>query len=127
MHRRPFPLLVGAGLAAASWAALAATSPAGPPPPGRYDGRLCVSPLQGEAANCGPAELLVQSGNRAAVRISDIVYRLRLHSSQVDVVLMHGMMQIDGFTTFYDWAGSTLQFSDREKGLRYEVHFGAQQ
>lgn len=103
----------------------AAAGVAVPPAPGRYAVRMCVQPLADPAkpSNCGPAEAVVQRGNKAQVRISDIVYRLELSSSQVAVTLMHGSMQIDEFTTFYDWQGSTLQFSDREKGMRYEVHF----
>lgn len=98
-----------------------------PPVPGRYAGRMCVQPLSDpqKPADCGPAEVWVQRSNRAQVRISDIVYRLALSSSQVDVVLMHGRMQIDSFTAVYDWQGATLQFSDRGKGMRYEVHLGA--
>lgn len=124
---RAAPVRTGAVTAALLAAALAQAAPAapGPPPPGRYGGRLCVQPLQGGAGNCGPVDdLRVQRGGRASVRVSDIVYRLQLHSSQLDVVLMHGAMQIDEFTTFYEWSGSTLQFSDREKGLRYVVQFG---
>ena len=107
-------------------AAAGAVTP-GPPAPGRYLARLCVQPIADplKPADCGPAEVWMQRSTRAQVRVSDIVYRLELNSSQVDVVLMHGNMQIDGFTAVYDWQGSTLQFSDRDKGLRYEVHVGA--
>lgn len=133
------------GLAALPFAAHA-TSATARPGPGAYAGRLCVQPLTAAAdaaapplgsasgtatppadaaGHCGPVELTLQAGNRASVRFSDIVYRLQLHSSQVDVVLMHGAMQIDGFTTDYDWQGSTLRFSDRDKGLSYRVHFDA--
>jgi hypothetical protein len=55
------------------------------------------------------------------VRIADIVYHLQLHSSQLDVVLMHGAMQIDGFVAPYEWAGQALQFDDLEKRTRYEL------
>lgn len=102
-----------------------ATPDAGPPVPGRYTARLCVQPLSGPAAasNCGPVDALLQRGNKALLRLSDIVYRLELHSSQVEVVLMHGSMQIDGFTAAYDWQGRTLRFDDREKGMAYAVDF----
>ena len=126
---RPWALSLGAWMVVNSLPGLAqaqpASSTASPPAPGRYSARLCVQPLAGPAAesNCGPADALVQRGNKAVLRISDIVYRLELHSSQVDVVLMHGTMQIDGFTTVYDWQGDILQFDDREKGMRYAVHF----
>lgn len=124
-HVLPYTL-VSAGLALCTAAGAVAAAP-GPPAPGRYAARLCVQPLADAAkpADCGPAELTVQRGNKARLRISDIVYRLELYSSQVDVVLMHGTMQIDGFTASYDWQGDTLLFSDREKGLRYQVQVGA--
>ena len=48
-------------------------------------------------------------------------------SSQVEVVLMHGSMQIDGFTAVYDWQGRTLRFEDREKGMAYAVDFSPPQ
>jgi hypothetical protein len=114
-------LAIGAGC----WfAAVAHAAPDGPPGPGRHPVRLCVQLLDAAGEpNCGPAEASVRPGNRLRVQVSDIVYRLELHSSQVDVVLMHGSMQIDGFTAFYDWKGSTLQFIDLDKRTRYEVRF----
>lgn len=121
---RLFPpglLLCGLGLAASVTAASAEA-----PVPGRYAARLCVQSLADPArpAECGPVDLLVQRGNRAQVRVADLVYRLQLHSSQVDVVLMHGSMQIDEFTAFYEWKGTTLEFADRDQRLRYEVQVG---
>ena len=91
----------------------------------RFAGQMCVRPLQAAAtaADCGAVEIVRQGGNRLSVRISDIVYRLQLHANQLDVVLMHGTMQIDGFSTAYDWQGRTLLFDDPEKGLGYEIHF----
>ena len=59
----------------------------------------------------------------ARVRINDLVYRLQLHSSQVEVVLMHGAVQIDEFTVPYAWVGRSLQFTDDERNVRYEVRF----
>ena len=56
--------------------------------------------------------------------MADLVYRLQWHSSQVDVVLMHGSMQIDEFTAVYEWRGATLEFADRDQRLRYEVQVG---
>lgn len=114
-------------IGAACWfATVALAAPDGPPVPGRHPARLCVQLLDAAGEpNCGPADALVQGGNRLRVQVSDIVYRFELRSSQVDVVLMHGSMQIDGFTASYDWRGSTLQFIDLEKRTRYEVHFKA--
>lgn len=101
------------GLAAGP--ALAAT-----PGPGRYDGRFCVT-VASAAPDCGPAQIEVLREQRLRVRIADIVYHLQLHSSQLDVVLMHGTMQIDGFVAPYEWAGQALQFDDLEKRTRYEL------
>ena len=101
-------------------AALPLGAAAAAPPLGRYDGRWCVS--VGEAApDCGPVEVDVLRQRRLNVRIADIVYRLQLNSSQVDVVLMHGTMQIDGFFAPYEWVGSSLQFLDIDKRTRYEL------
>lgn len=101
-------------------AALPIGAAAAEPSPGRYDGTWCVS-VGEAAADCGPAQVEVLRQRRLAVRIADIVYRLQLNSSQVDVVLMHGTMQIDGFFAPYEWVGSSLQFLDLEKRTRYEL------
>ena len=103
--------------------ALAALPPgtaAAEPAVGRYDGRWCVS-VGDAAADCGPVQVEVLRQRRLNVRIADIVYQLRLNSSQVDVVLMHGTMQIDGFFAPYEWVGSSLQFLDIDKRTRYEL------
>ena len=102
---------------------LVATAPA-MPSAGRYEGRLCVA-TSNAAPDCGPADVVLQPGGLASVRISDIEYRLQLRGgATVDVVLMHGTMQIDGFSAPYAWQGSALQFSDDEKHVRYEVRVG---
>jgi len=36
---------------------------------------------------------------------------------------MHGAMQIDEFTVPYAWVGRSLQFTDDERRVRYEVRF----
>jgi len=101
-------------------AALPAGAAAADPALGRYDGQWCVS-VGEAAADCGPAQVYVLRQRRLNVRIADIVYRLQLNSSQVDVVLMHGTMQIDGFFAPYEWVGQSLQFLDLEKRTRYEL------
>ena len=63
------------------------------------------------------------SGSRSA--ISDIVYRLALHSAQLDVTMMQGRMQIDEFSAAYLWRGDTLLFGDPAKDARYEIRVGA--
>jgi hypothetical protein len=107
--------------ASAAGATPAATAP--PAPAGRYDAQFCVATTAG-APGCGPAEVELRASGHASVRIADIVYRLKLNSSQVEVVLMQGSMQLDEFTVPYAWAGRTLQFRDDEKNARYEVRLG---
>ena len=75
------------------------------------------------APSCGPAQVDLRRDGSARVRIDDLVYRLQLHSSQVEVVLMHGAVQIDDFTVPYEWVGSSLQFVDDDRKVRYEVRF----
>ena len=110
-------------LLGAALSGLAAVS--GSESPDLVEGLMCVRPIADgdRAGDCGPVQIAMLSGNRAVVRISDIVYRLQLHANQVDIVLMHGSMQIDGFTAPYDWQGKTLNFKDTEKGLRYKIDF----
>jgi plasmid stabilization system protein ParE len=105
---------------------LAAALPAAAEPPtaGRYDAQLCVS-LDAAAPSCGPADAQVLRGNRVLVRVSDIVYRLKLNSSQAEVVLMHGAMQIDEFVANYAWTESALEFVDADKRTRYELRLSA--
>lgn len=93
----------------------------GPPPPGRYEGQLCVS-TAGAPMSCGPAQLQFQRGT-VWVQVSDLVYRLQLASSQTEVVLMHGELPIDQFVADYFWAPRTIGFGDMEKDVRYEVHW----
>ena len=93
------------------------------PGAGSYDAQLCVS-TSAAAASCGPAQVELQGNGAARVRVSDFVYRLKLNSSQVEVALMHGAMQIDEFVAVYEWTGSSLQFVDADKNARYELKFG---
>lgn len=101
---------------------LASVAAAAPPASGRYVGRLCVASGTAEP-DCGPADVTVRS-RQWQIRIADIVYQLQLHSSQLDLVLMHGAMQIDGFTARYEWEGDTLRFDDPQKAVRYRVTVG---
>lgn len=107
-------LLVGS-LAAAALAGAAAQ-----PATGRYEARLCVQ-LGDATPSCGPADAEVGRNRRLDVRISDIVYQLTPRGSGLDVVLMHGQMQIDGFVASYAWEGSTLAFFDADKRTRYAL------
>ena len=81
--------------------------------------KACSLGMMGPKA--ADAQLYVLRNRRLNVRISDIVYQLTLNSSQVDVVLMHGSMQIDGFFANYEWADSALRFLDQDKRTRYEL------
>ena len=106
---------------------LAATAvPAGAagPAPGRYAATFCVSPSAVAPLSCGPVELAVRSGTRVDVRAADIVYRLRLRSSQLDVVTLHGKVTIDEFSADYAWKDGVLRFVDADKQARYEVRPG---
>lgn len=114
-------LIAAALLGAAAVAASAAVS-SGRPAVGRHSGELCVA-TAAAAPNCGAAQIELRRDGSARVRIDDVVYQLQLHSSQVEVVLMHGTVQIDEFTVPYEWVGRTLQFSDDERDTRYEVRF----
>ena len=106
-----------AALALASATAIAAPAKLSP---GHYAAQFCVT-LPGAEPSCGPAELEWRRAGRARLRISDIVYTLQLKTSQVDVVLLHGAMQIDTFTATYEWVGDALRFVDADKNVRYEL------
>lgn len=130
---RPWPAWPRPGWSAArGWtlaAALAGFQPVfaqGQPAAGRYDGRLCVT-TAAAPQQCGLAEVVLLHGDRVTVRISDVRYELALQGGRVDVGLLHGNMQIDGFSGVYAWEGAgskaVLHFVDAEKKSRYEVRF----
>ncbi len=111
-------IVMGALVAGGACAAVSEGRPAW----GRHAAELCVASGPAEPS-CGPAQVELRRDGSARVRIDDLVYRLRLHSSQVEVVLMHGAVQVDEFTVPYVWLGSSLQFNDDERKVRYEVRF----
>ena len=104
--------------------AFAASAGAAAPSPGRYAATFCVATSLAQPPSCGPAELDVHSASHADVRMSDIVYRLTLRPSQVDVTTLQERMLIDGFSAAYDWSGPVLRFVDAAKGVHYEVRTG---
>ncbi len=109
----------------ASLLLLAATSAgAAGPAPGRYDATLCVGTAAAAPATCGAAKFELRPGGRAQVRVADIVYRLHLRPAQLDVTTMQGTMEIDEFSTTYEWQDGRLRFSDDDKNVRYEVRLG---
>lgn len=108
-------LLVAGGLAAAPRQNLR-------PAVGRQPAQLCVA-TSGDAPSCGPAQADWRSNGNASVRVDDVVYHLKLRSSQVEVVVMHNVVQIDEFIAPYRWVGSTLAFDDDERHTRYEIRF----
>ena len=113
---------VGGAIAAAPQRHVATTQDRiGPPPPGRYEGQLCVS-TAGSQMSCGKAQLQFQRG-AVWVQVSDLVYRLHLHSGQTEVTLLHGQLPIDQFIADYFWAPRTIGFGDMEKDVRYEVRW----
>ena len=108
------PLVLAAGGAGAATSAR--------PSAGRYESQLCVATLP-KPSSCGPARAELRADGTLRLRIDDIRYNMKLHSSQVEVVVMHNVVQIDEFTVPYEWVGSTLQFTDDERNSRYEVRF----
>ena len=104
-----------------AWATAAA--PARAPVPGRYAAQLCVT-LSAAPLRCGAAEVDWQRDGQASVRVSDISYRLQLNRSQVEVVLLHGTMQIDEFVSPFAWVGSSLKFADAARSTGYELRLG---
>ena len=108
------------GVLAASCALAAAVEAR--PGLGRHAAELCVATAPA-AASCGPAQVDLRRDGSMRVRVDDLVYRLQLHSSQVDVALVHGAVQIDEFTAPYEWIGHSLRFNDDERKVRYEVRF----
>ena len=119
--------VLGIAMAAASAAAAdAASNAAGPAAgPGRYAATLCVAAAASAPASCGAAEFILFTGSLAQIRVSDIVYRLRLQPPQVEVLTMHGKMLIDEFSAAYRWNDGVLRIDDPDKGARYEVKIGA--
>jgi hypothetical protein len=116
--RVTMPMLLLAWASASASAAVSESRPA----LGRHAAELCVTTGPAEPS-CGPAQAELRRDGSARVRIDDLVYHLQLHSSQVEVVLMHGAVQVDEFTVPYAWIGHSLQFNDDERKVRYEVRF----
>mgnify|MGYP001599246199 FL=1 len=104
---------------------LAASATTASPHAGHYDATLCVRNAT-QAPNCGPADVDVRAGGHVLVRVSDVVYRLRVRGSRSEVVITQGSMQLDEFNTGAEWVGTSLRFADDEKQVRYEVQVGAQ-
>jgi hypothetical protein len=123
--RSSAPWLTGALLwLAALPLAAAPSAPDARPSAGRHAAELCVTTTTAPPS-CGPAQADLRGDGTLRLRIDDVVYRLQLHSSQAELVLMHGAVQIDEFTVPYEWVGSTLRFNDDERSVRYEVRFPA--
>ena len=95
----------------------------GLPATGRYEAILCVSSAS-LAPSCGPAEVDVRPGGNVSVRVSDIVYRLRVRTGQTAVIVTQGTMQIDEFEAGADWTGASLRFADADKKVHYDVQIG---
>ena len=78
---------------------------------------------------CGAAEAEVRGTSQLEVRVADIRYRIVLHSAELDVSTRHGSLQVDEFSSTYEWskgvAGEVLRFGDEAKDVRYEIRLGA--
>ena len=118
--RRSTVALLAALLASAAGGLRAA--PLARPEPGRHAAEFCVATLP-KPASCGAVEAELRSDGSLRFRIDDVRYTLQLHSSQVEVVVMHNVVQIDGFIAVYEWVGHTLQFKDDDRNSRYEIRF----
>jgi len=123
---RPAPLFTRRVRAACCLVVLAGALPAlAAPSPGRYDAQLCVATRPDAEPTCGQAEAEVRGEARLDFRVSDVRYKLALRNSQLDVITLHGAMQVDEFSSPYEWAGSTLRFGDEARAVRYELRLGA--
>lgn len=100
----------------------AAAVPAARPEFGRHTVQMCVA-TSAAPPSCGPAQADLRGDGSLRVRVDDVVYNMRLHSSQVEIVVMHNLVQIDELIVPYQWVGSTLQFNDDDRHSRYEVRF----
>ena len=85
---------------------------------------MCVA-TSAAPPSCGPAQVDLRRDGTASVRVDDVVYRLKLNSGQVEVVVTHNLVQVDEFTVPYEWVGSALRFNDDDRHSRYEVRFPA--
>ncbi len=112
--------LPGALAALAALGAVAA--PSALPASGRHTVQMCVA-TSAAPPNCGPAQADWRADGSLRVRIDDLVYNLQLRSSQVEIVVMHNVVQIDALVVPYEWVGNTLQFSDDDRHSRYEIRF----
>ena len=93
------------------------------PPDGRYEGELCVASAA-KPPDCGAVEAWLFNGSgNAQVLVSDIVYRLSLKDGWLDLMLVHGQMPIDRFSTSYRWSGDVLRFTDAERSVHYSIRF----
>lgn len=93
------------------------------PAPGHYSARLCVS-VSSQPANCGPAKAQRLADGDLRLRVNDIVYHLSFAGPMLVGVTLHDSMQVAEFSSSYRWLGQTLLFSDRSRGLAYEVQLG---
>jgi len=112
--------LVGALACCAALAA--AATPSSLPATGRHTVQLCVA-TSAAPPSCGPAQADWHADGSLRVRVDDVVYNMRLRSSQAEIVVMHNVVQIDELVVPYEWVGSTLQFSDDDRHSRYEIRF----
>ncbi len=99
---------------------LAAAGAAAAPSAGLYDARLCVT-VSAQPQSCGAAHALINADGELRIWVDDIAYHLSFVPGGLVGITTHGSMQVAEFQSTYRWTGTTLQFGDAPRGLRYEV------
>lgn len=89
---------------------------------GQHLVQLCVA-TSAAPPSCGPAQAELRADGSMRLRVDDVVYQMQLHGSQVEIVVMHNLVQIDELVVPCEWVGSTLQFRDDARHSRYEIRF----
>lgn len=110
-------------LIAAALAGVGAPALAAAPTPGRYDAQLCVAQMTAPAS-CGAVVVDWQRGDKVRVVLDDVRYLLQLRGRDVDVVVMHGAVQIDDFVAAYEQTDAALAFIDSARATHYELRLG---
>jgi hypothetical protein len=115
-------VLVAGAAATGAGATTAQSAPDLRPALGRHVAELCVA-TSAAPPSCGPAQADVRPKGEMTVRVDDVVYHLKLHSSEIEIVVMHNVVQIDEMVLPYEWSGGTLKFTDSDRSSRYEIRF----
>jgi hypothetical protein len=84
--------------------------------------QLCVATLP-KPPSCGPVQVDLLADGSMRMRFDDVSYYMKLDGGQVEIVVMHNLVQIDELVAPYQWIGNTLHFDDTDRHSRYEVRF----